>query len=57
MLFALLLLSSWCRGWGGEGHQLVALIAEDQLMPEAKAAIAELLGLARACRHGIYLMD
>jgi hypothetical protein len=36
-LFALLLLSSWCRSWGGEGHQLVALIAEEQLTPQAKA--------------------
>src|SRR4051794_1719729 len=30
--------------WGGDGHQIVALIAEDRLTPEAKAAIHDLLG-------------
>jgi hypothetical protein len=33
-----------CQAWGGTGHQLVALIAEDELTPKAKAAIADLLG-------------
>src|SRR5687767_10201544 len=44
-LFALLvlLLPSLCCDWGGEGHQLVALIAEDQLTPAAKAAVKHLL--------------
>jgi hypothetical protein len=31
-------------GWGGTGHQIVALIAEDHLSPAAKAGIEELLG-------------
>ena len=31
-------------GWGGMGHQIVALIAEDHLSPAAKAGIKELLG-------------
>ena len=39
----LLLLPVFCFAWGGEGHQLVALIAEDQLTPKTKAAIADLL--------------
>jgi hypothetical protein len=30
--------------WGGDGHQIVALIAEDHLTPQAKAGIHELLG-------------
>ena len=39
-----LLPASVCFGWGGEGHQLVALIAEEQLTPAARAAVTELLG-------------
>src|SRR5688572_19125181 len=39
-----LLIPSLCFAWGGEGHQLIALIAEDQLTPQAKAAVKELLG-------------
>ena len=31
-------------GWESIVHQLVALIAEEQLTPKAKAAIADLLG-------------
>ena|SRR5829696_7144215 len=38
------LLPSLCHAWGGEGHQLIALIAEDQLTPQAKAAVKDLLG-------------
>jgi hypothetical protein len=38
-----LLLPSLCFTWGGESHQLVALIAEDQLTPEARTAGADLL--------------
>lgn len=34
---------SLCRGWSGDAHQIVALIAEDQLTPQAKAAATELL--------------
>jgi hypothetical protein len=30
--------------WGGEGHQIVALIAEKHLTPQAHAAAKELLG-------------
>lgn len=29
--------------WDGTGHQVVALIAEDQLTPAARAAVADLL--------------
>ena len=29
--------------WGGDGHQIVAIIAEERLTPEAKAAIHDLL--------------
>src|SRR5918993_1856695 len=39
-----LLLPSLCRAWGGEGHQLVALIAEEHLTPAAQAAVKDLLG-------------
>ena len=30
--------------WGGDGHQIVCLIAEDRLTPAAKAAVHDLLG-------------
>src|SRR5687768_2783880 len=33
-------------GWGGDGHQVAALIAEERLTPEARAAVKELLGPA-----------
>src|SRR4051812_20261854 len=36
--------ASPCFGWGGMGHQIVALIAEDHLSPAAKAGIRDLLG-------------
>jgi hypothetical protein len=36
-------LPSLCHAWGGEGHQLVALIAEDYLTPAARAAVKDLL--------------
>src|SRR5882672_5025159 len=39
-----LLLPSLVLGWGGDGHQIVCLIAEARLAPAAKAAIHELLG-------------
>jgi hypothetical protein len=42
--FALLFIPSLAYAWGGDGHQLVALIAEDRLTPEATAGIHELLG-------------
>jgi hypothetical protein len=42
-LLLLLKLPSVCLAWGGEGHQLVALIAEDRLTPPARAAVKELL--------------
>jgi hypothetical protein len=32
------------RGWGNEGHRAVALIAEAQLSPGAKATVSSLLG-------------
>jgi hypothetical protein len=38
------LLPSLACAWGGEGHQVVALIAEERLTPKASAAIHELLG-------------
>src|SRR4051812_28669498 len=37
------LLPCLCFAWGGEGHQLVALIAEDELSPAAQAQVKELL--------------
>jgi hypothetical protein len=39
----LLIFPAVCLAWGGEGHQIVALIAEDHLTPRAKAAVTELL--------------
>lgn len=39
----LLFFPSFCLAWGGEGHQLVALIAEDHLTPAAKAMVKDLL--------------
>jgi hypothetical protein len=35
---------SFALGWGGTGHQIVCLIAEDHLSPQAKAGVHELLG-------------
>jgi hypothetical protein len=43
-LAALILTPAFCFAWGGEGHQIVALIAENHLTPKVKAAIADLLG-------------
>jgi hypothetical protein len=40
---ALLVTQAICFAWGGEGHQIIALIAEDHLTPNANAAIADLL--------------
>lgn len=42
--FAMLILPSLAFAWGGEGHQVVALIAERHLTPEAQRQIHELLG-------------
>ena len=38
------LLPSITYAWGGDGHQLICLIAEDRLTPSAKTAIHDLLG-------------
>jgi nuclease S1 len=43
-LATILLLPCLARAWGGDGHQIICLIAEDQLTPEARAAVHELLG-------------
>jgi hypothetical protein len=43
-ILLLLLLPSFAVAWGGDGHQLVCLIAEDRLTPAAKKAIHEILG-------------
>src|SRR5687767_2936645 len=44
LIIALVLILPSCSlAWGGEGHQLVALIAEGQLTPRAKAVVKELL--------------
>jgi hypothetical protein len=37
-------LPSLAFAWGGDGHQIVCLIAEDRLTPAAKAGIHDLLG-------------
>jgi hypothetical protein len=39
-----LFISPVVRAWGGDGHQLTCLIAEDRLTPAAKKGIHELLG-------------
>jgi hypothetical protein len=41
---ALLMLPSLAFAWGGQGHQVVALIAEARLTPAAQDGIHELLG-------------
>jgi hypothetical protein len=43
-LAVLLLLPSIALAWGGDGHQVICLIAEDRLTPAAKAGIHGLLG-------------
>lgn len=40
---AILLPCAFCFAWGGEGHQLIALIAEDHLTPAAQAMVKDLL--------------
>jgi hypothetical protein len=35
---------SYTFAWSGDGRQIVALIAEERLMPETKSALRELLG-------------
>jgi nuclease S1 len=44
MLVLVLVRPSVCLAWGGEGHQLCALIAERNLTPAARAMVKELLG-------------
>jgi hypothetical protein len=39
-----LLLPSLALAWGGDGHQLVCMIAEDHLSTVAKANVHDLLG-------------
>jgi hypothetical protein len=43
LLLLVVLFPATCFAWGGEGHQLVALIAEHQLTPQAKAMVKDLL--------------
>jgi len=43
VLAVIALLPSLCPAWSGDAHQIVALIAEDQLTPAARAAVADLL--------------
>lgn len=43
-LWFVLLMPSALFAWGGDGHQIVCLIAEDHLSPAAKAGIHDLLG-------------
>ncbi len=38
------ILSSTCLAWNGEGHQIIAWIAEERLTDKAKAGVKELLG-------------
>lgn len=40
----ILLMPATMFAWGGDGHQIVCLIAEERLTPAAKAGIHELLG-------------
>jgi S1/P1 Nuclease len=42
--FLALFIPSCVLAWGGDGHQIIALIAENRLTPAAQAAIHELLG-------------
>src|SRR5262249_6105841 len=46
VLLLMLLSPSHAHAWGGDGHQIVCLIAEERLTPAAKAGIRELLGAA-----------
>lgn len=51
-LVALLLVTTPCLGWGGEGHRIIGTIASSDLTPATAAAVRELLGdqtLADAC--------
>lgn len=34
-----------CLAWGTEGHQVIALIAQSQLTPKARAEVERLLAL------------
>lgn len=44
LILSLLGLPSLAYAWGGDGHQIICLIAEDHLTPKASAAIHDLLG-------------
>jgi len=51
-LVALLLVTTPCLGWGGDGHRIIGTIASSDLTPATAAAVRELLGdqtLADAC--------
>lgn len=43
-VLVLLSISRIASAWGGEGHQIIALIAETRLTPDAHVGIRELLG-------------
>lgn len=45
-IILLLCIPATASAWGGDGHQVAALIAEERLTPDAKAEIRELLGEA-----------
>jgi hypothetical protein len=44
VVFLILLIAPRCLAWGGMGHQIVALIAEDRLSDQAVAGVRDLLG-------------
>jgi hypothetical protein len=44
VILFVVLFPSFSHAWGGDGHQIVCLIAEDHLTPAAKAGIHDLLG-------------
>jgi hypothetical protein len=46
ILFGLVLVSRPVWAWSADGHQIIAIIAADELTPTARAPVAQILGVS-----------
>ena len=44
LIVAIILLPNLCFGWGREGHQVIATVAEDHLSEQTKVMVQSLIG-------------
>lgn len=57
IIFALVFVASPARAWDSLGHMIIAQIADDQLTPEARAAIGESLARFNEAKKGEFPSD